>query len=85
MKNYENKLKSLSKAKKVKREYGKFLFNSALKKRRDSKVSGGKLDVSNKLQEIYDEASKWLETNELRLLIVLDGARLLKAKILFTV
>jgi len=62
-----------------------FFLIPHLKKRRDSKVSGGKLDVSNKLQEIYDEASKWLETNELRLLIVLDGARLLKAKILFTV
>ena len=40
----------------------------------------GKVDVTKKLQKIYDEASKWSETNELRLLVVLDETRLLKAK-----
>jgi len=40
----------------------------------------GKVDVSKKLQKIYDESSKWPETNELRLLVVLDETRLLKAK-----
>jgi len=40
----------------------------------------GRLDVTNYLQEIYDEASGWPETNELKQLVVLDETRLLKAK-----
>lgn len=40
----------------------------------------GRVDVSKNLQEIYDEASSWTGTNELRLLVVLDETRLLKAK-----
>jgi hypothetical protein len=40
----------------------------------------GKADITNELQEIYEEASTWPETNELKLLIVLDETRLLKAK-----
>ncbi|MEM5834857.1 MAG: type IV secretory system conjugative DNA transfer family protein [Candidatus Aenigmatarchaeota archaeon] len=40
----------------------------------------GKVDISNNLERIYEEASNWPETNELRLLIVLDETRLLKAK-----
>ena len=40
----------------------------------------GKADITNELQEIYDEASTWPETNELRLLVVLDETRLLRAK-----
>lgn len=44
----------------------------------------GKVDISEDLEEIYDETSTWSETNELKLLIVLDETRLLKAKTLFT-
>jgi len=40
----------------------------------------GKADITEQLEEIYQEASNWSETNELRLLIVLDETRLLKAK-----
>jgi hypothetical protein len=40
----------------------------------------GRLDVTDKLQEIYEEASSWPETNELKLLVVLDETRLLRAK-----
>lgn len=40
----------------------------------------GKADVTEELEEIYSEASVWSETNELRLLVVLDETRLLKAK-----
>lgn len=40
----------------------------------------GKADITEELQAIYDEASNWPETNELKLLIVLDETRLLKAK-----
>jgi len=40
----------------------------------------GRLDVTNNLQEIYEEVSTWPETNELKQLIVLDETRLLKAK-----
>jgi len=40
----------------------------------------GKADITKELEEIYQEASKWNETNELRLLVVLDETRLLKAK-----
>jgi DNA helicase HerA-like ATPase len=45
----------------------------------------GKADITNRLEEIYEEASCWKETNELMLLIVLDETRLLKAKISSTV
>ena len=40
----------------------------------------GRSDITEELQCIYDEASGWPETNELRLLIVLDETRLLKAR-----
>jgi hypothetical protein len=40
----------------------------------------GKADITKELEEIYQEASNWNETNELRLLVVLDETRLLKAK-----
>jgi len=40
----------------------------------------GKADITEQLEEIYQEASKWNETNQLRLLVVLDETRLLKAK-----
>jgi len=40
----------------------------------------GKADITNDLQEIYEEASAWPETNELKQLVVLDETRLLKAK-----
>lgn len=40
----------------------------------------GRLDVTNYLQEIYEEASTWPETNELKQLVVLDETRLLRAK-----
>lgn len=40
----------------------------------------GRTDITDDLQEIYDEASTWPETNELKQLIVLDETRLLKAK-----
>jgi DNA helicase HerA-like ATPase len=40
----------------------------------------GRADISDELQEIYDDASNWPETNELKLLVVLDETRLLKAK-----
>jgi hypothetical protein len=40
----------------------------------------GKADITEQLEEIYQEASKWNETNVLRLLVVLDETRLLKAK-----
>jgi hypothetical protein len=40
----------------------------------------GKADITEQLQEIYDDASSWPETNELKLLVVLDETRLLKAK-----
>jgi hypothetical protein len=40
----------------------------------------GKADITDDLQEIYDEASNWSETNALKLLVVLDETRLLKAK-----
>ncbi|MEM2111375.1 MAG: type IV secretory system conjugative DNA transfer family protein [Candidatus Bathyarchaeia archaeon] len=40
----------------------------------------GKADITQELEEIYQEASDWSETNELRLLVVLDETRLLKAK-----
>lgn len=40
----------------------------------------GKLDITDNLQEIYEKASSWPETNELKLLVVLDETRLLRAK-----
>jgi len=40
----------------------------------------GRSDITEELQRIHDEASAWLETNELKLLVVLDETRLLKAK-----
>jgi hypothetical protein len=40
----------------------------------------GKKDISDELEEIYQDASTWPETNELKLLVVLDETRLLKAK-----
>jgi hypothetical protein len=40
----------------------------------------GRADITEELQEIYDTASDWPETNELKLLVVLDETRLLKAK-----
>ena len=40
----------------------------------------GKADITEELEEIYQETSAWTETNELKLLIVLDETRLLKAR-----
>ena len=40
----------------------------------------GKRDITKELEEIYQDASSWPETNELKLLVVLDETRLLKAK-----
>jgi len=40
----------------------------------------GKADVTDELQQLYDDASTWAETNELKLLVVLDETRLLKAR-----
>jgi hypothetical protein len=40
----------------------------------------GKKDITQELKDIYDEASTWPETNELKMLVVLDETRLLKAK-----
>jgi hypothetical protein len=40
----------------------------------------GKADITEQLEEIYQEASKWNETNQLRLIVVLDETRLLKAR-----
>jgi len=40
----------------------------------------GRIDVTSYLQEIYEEASTWPETNELKQLVVLDETRLLRAK-----
>ncbi|MEM3507542.1 MAG: hypothetical protein QW589_08550 [Candidatus Bathyarchaeia archaeon] len=40
----------------------------------------GTTDITKELEKIYAEASAWTETNELRLLVVLDETRLLKAK-----
>lgn len=40
----------------------------------------GRADITEDLQTIYDTASTWPETNELKLLVVLDETRLLKAK-----
>ena len=40
----------------------------------------GRANITDELREIYEETSKWPETNELKLLVVLDETRLLKAK-----
>jgi len=40
----------------------------------------GKADITSQLEEIYQDASAWPETNELKLLVVLDETRLLRAK-----
>lgn len=40
----------------------------------------GRSDITDDLEEIYSRASEWPETNELKLLIVLDETKLLKAK-----
>jgi hypothetical protein len=40
----------------------------------------GRADITEELQIIYDTVSEWTETNELKLLVVLDETRLLKAK-----
>ncbi len=40
----------------------------------------GKADITNQLEDIYRDASAWPETNTLKLLVVLDETRLLKAK-----
>jgi len=40
----------------------------------------GKKDITQELERIYSDASTWPETNELKLLVVLDETRLLKAK-----
>ena len=41
------------------------------------KVSG---EITDKLKEIYDTASSWQETSHLRLLVVLDETKLLRAR-----
>ena len=40
----------------------------------------GKADITDELEKIYDEASAWPETNKLRMVVVLDETRLLRAK-----
>ncbi len=40
----------------------------------------GKADIAEELEKIYEEASGWPETNKLRMVVVLDETRLLKAK-----
>jgi len=40
----------------------------------------GRIDITKDLEEIYKKASSWKETNRLKLLVVLDETRLLKAK-----
>jgi len=40
----------------------------------------GKKDITEELEDIYDDASTWPETNQLKLLVVLDETRLLKVK-----
>jgi hypothetical protein len=46
----------------------------------DVHFTRGKADITEELQAIYDAASTWAETNELKLLVILDETRLLKAK-----
>jgi hypothetical protein len=40
----------------------------------------GKKDITQELEDIHSDASTWPETNELKLLVVLDETRLLRAK-----
>jgi len=40
----------------------------------------GRTEITEDLQRIYDEATAWPETNELKMLVVLDETRLLRAK-----
>lgn len=40
----------------------------------------GKADITNQLEDIYKDVSTWPETNTLKLLVILDETRLLKAK-----
>jgi len=40
----------------------------------------GKSDITEHLKKIYDEVSAWPETNKLKLLVILDETRLLRAK-----
>ncbi len=40
----------------------------------------GKADITEELEKIYEEASSWPETNKLRMVVVLDETRLLRAK-----
>ncbi len=40
----------------------------------------GKADITEELESIYEEASSWPETNKLRMVVVLDETRLLRAK-----
>jgi len=46
----------------------------------DVHFTRGRADITQALQSIYDAASTWPETNELKLLVILDETRLLKAK-----
>ena len=46
----------------------------------DVHFTRGRADITQDLQSIYDAASTWPETNELKLLVILDETRLLKAK-----
>jgi hypothetical protein len=46
----------------------------------DIHFTKGRADITEDLQKIYDDASDWPETNELKLLVVVDETRLLKAK-----
>ena len=40
----------------------------------------GRADITSELSDIYEETSQWPETNQLKLLVVLDETRLLRAK-----
>ena len=42
--------------------------------------TAGPADVTDELERVYNEASRWPETDKLRLLVVLDETRLLKAR-----
>jgi len=46
----------------------------------DIVMTHGRSDITSSLQEIFEKASEWPETNELKQLIVLDETRLLRAK-----
>jgi hypothetical protein len=49
-------------------------------KRLEIVFTRGRTNITNQLQEIYEEASSWPETNELKQLVILDETRLLKTK-----